>query len=92
MLRTSDVHIGAPHAGTSAELGKGVVMGSQALGPFKTLAMTQGGGRDTDTKKDYGEEDITSLMGFLNITTGNQLQDIWAYFQSAGSKNINICR
>ncbi len=31
-------------------------------------------------------------MGFSRVKRGNQLQDIWAYFQSAGTKNVDICR
>ncbi len=60
----------------AAELSKGVAMGLHAHGPFKTLALHQGGLVDTDGKQGYGEEDIVTLMGFLHVKKGSQLQDI----------------
>ena len=76
----------------AAELGKGVAMGLHALGPFKSPSLTQGGGADNDSKQGYGEEDITALMGFSHVKKGSKLQDIWTYFHTMRSKNINICR
>jgi hypothetical protein len=32
------------------------------------------------------------LIGFSHVTKGEQLQDIWSYFQAAGTKNLDICR
>jgi hypothetical protein len=92
--------MGAPLAGTSAEvpaqfaaeLGRGVALGLHALGQFKTPSMAQGGLGDADSKTGYGEEDIAALMGFLHIKKGNQLQDIWSYFQFSRGKNINVCQ
>ncbi len=63
-----------------------------ALSPFKTHAGTSGGLGEADTKKGYGEEDIVALMGFSHVTKGKQLQDIWFYFQAAGTKNLDICQ
>jgi hypothetical protein len=96
----TEVCRGAPLAGSTgdvpanfaAELGKRVALGLHTLSPFKTPAMAQGGLGDTETKKGYGEEDITALMGFSHVKKGHQLQDIWYYFQSAGVKNIDICQ
>jgi hypothetical protein len=100
-MDTTEACMGAPLAGTAAEvlahfaaeLGKGVALGLHALGgPFKTPAMAQGGTGDANSKKGYGEEDITALMGLLHIKQGHQLQDIWSYFQSLGGKNIDVCQ
>jgi hypothetical protein len=76
----------------AAELGGGVALGLHALSPFKQQTGTGGGSGDADSKKGYGEEDIAALMGFSRVKRGDQLQDIWAYFQSAGTKNVDICR
>ncbi len=76
----------------ASELGQGVALGLHALSPFKTHAGTSGGPGEMDTKKGYGEEDIAALMGFSHVTKGKQLQDIWSYFQAAGTKNLDICR
>ncbi len=50
------------------------------------------GSGNAASKKGYGEEDIAALMGFSRVKRGDQLQDIWAYFQTAGTKNMDICR
>ncbi len=50
-----------------AELGKGVALGLMALGPLKTLLVTQGGTTDTNGKQLYEEEDIAAHMGFSNV-------------------------
>ena len=76
----------------AAELGKGVAMGLHALGPFKSPSMAQGGGFESDSKQGYGEEDIAALMGFSHVKKGSELQDIWTYFHTMRSKNIDICR
>ena len=76
----------------AAELGKGVAMGLQALGPFKSLSMAQGGGFESNSKQGYGEEDIAALMGFSHVKKGSELQDIWTYFHTMRSKNIDLCR
>jgi hypothetical protein len=76
----------------AAELGEGVAMGLQALGPCKSPSLTQGVGADSDSKQGYGEEDITALMGFSHLKKGSKLQDIWTYFHTMWSKNIDICR
>jgi hypothetical protein len=76
----------------AAELGKGVAMGLHVLGPFKLSSLTQGGGADSDSKQGYGEEDITALMGFSHVKKGSELQDIWTYFHTMRSKNIDLCR
>ncbi len=76
----------------AAELGKGVAIGLHALGPFKTLALHQGGLADADGKQGYGEEDIVVLMSFLHVKKGSQLQDIWTYFQSLQAKTSMSAR
>jgi hypothetical protein len=83
-------HPGVPMAGTStqvlghfaAELGKGVALGLQALGPFKPSTGNQGGVTEANSKQMYGEENIAALMGFSHVQKGSNLQDIWMYFQS----------
>jgi hypothetical protein len=92
-------HPGVPMAGTSAqvpghfaaELGKGVALGLQALGPFKPLTGNQGGVMEADSKQMYGEEDIAALMGFSHVRKGSNLQDIRMYFQSLRGKNLDVC-
>jgi hypothetical protein len=88
---------GAKHAGMvpqnfAAELGRGVALRLHALSPFKQQAGLGVGSGDADSKKGYGEEDIAALMGFSRVKRGDQLQDIWAYLQTAGTKNVDICR
>jgi hypothetical protein len=75
-----------------AELGKGVVLGLKALGPMKTPLVTLGGTTYTNNKQLYGEEDIAALMAFSNVRAGNQLQDIWAYFNTSRGKSIDVYR
>jgi hypothetical protein len=92
-------HPGVPMAGTSAQvpghfaadLGKGVALGLQALGPFKPLTGSQGGVTEADSKQMYGEEDIAALMGFSHIRKESDLQDIWMYFQSLQGENLDVC-
>jgi hypothetical protein len=38
----------------AADLGKGVAMGLQALGQFKTPSVMQGGGFESESKQGYG--------------------------------------
>ncbi len=77
----------------AAELGKGVAMGLHALGPFKLPSLTQGGGgADSDSKQGYGKEVIAALMGFSHVRKGSKLQEIWTYFHTMRSKNIDVCR
>jgi hypothetical protein len=76
----------------AAKLGKGVALCLHALRPLKTPAMHQSGLADADGKQGYREEDIVVLMGFLHVKKGNQLQDIWTYFQSLRGKSIDVCR
>jgi hypothetical protein len=97
---TTEACMGVPLAGTSAEvpaqfaaeLGRGVALGLHTLGPFKTPSMAQGGLGDADSKTGYGEVDIAALMGFWHAKKGNQLQDIWSYFQSLRGNNIDVCQ
>ena len=67
-------------------------MGLNALGPFKSLSMAKGGGFESNSKQGYREEDISALMGFSHVKKGSKLQDIWTYFHTMRSKNINVCR
>jgi hypothetical protein len=76
----------------ATELGKGVALGLHALGPYKQQTGAGGGMGDTDTKKGYGDEDVAALMGFSRVKRGDQLQDIWAYFQATGTKSVDVCR
>ena len=76
----------------AAELGKGVAMGLQALGQFKTPSVMQGGGFESESKQGYGEEDIAALMGFSHVKKRSNLQDIWTYFHTMQDKNIDFCR
>ena len=47
-----------------------------------------GGGNESDSKPLYGEKDIATLMGFLHVKKGSDLQDIWTYFQALKGKNL----
>ena len=76
----------------AAELGKGVAMGLQAFGPFKTPLTAQGGGFESKSKQGYGEEDIAALMGISHVKKGSNLQDNWTYFHTMRDKNIDFCR
>ena len=77
----------------ATEVGKGVALGLHALSPFKHQAGAgMGGVGETDLKKGYGDEDVAALMGFSRVKRGDQLQDIWAYFQTTGMKNVDVCR
>ncbi len=76
----------------AAELGKGVAMGLHTLGQFKLPSIAQEGGLESNSKQGYREEDIAALMGFSHVKKGSELQDIWTYFHTMRSKNINVCR
>jgi hypothetical protein len=80
------------HSQFAAELGQGVVLGLQALGPLKPSVGNQGGGGESKSKPLYTEEDITVLMGFSLVKRGSNLQDIWTYFQMSKGKNLDVCQ
>ncbi len=96
---SSSPHPGMPLAGTSTqvpghfavELGKGVALSLQALGPLKPSTGNQGGVTEADSKQMYGEDNIAALMAFSHVRKGSNLQDIWMYFQSLLGKNLDAC-
>ncbi len=92
MGATMVVNLAQGPAQFAAELGKGVAMGLQAFGPFKTPLTAQGGGFESKSKQGYGEEDIAALMGISHVKKGSDLQDIWTYFHTMRDKNIDFCR
>jgi hypothetical protein len=65
-------------------------MGLKSLGPIKPPATVQGGHTNMDMKQGYSDEDIAALMGFSHVKHGNQLPNIWEYFNSYRGKSINI--
>jgi hypothetical protein len=59
------------------------------VGHLHREAANIGGGYDNEGGKGYTKDDITTLMGFARVYSGNNLPDIWELFNSTKSKNID---
>jgi hypothetical protein len=76
----------------AADLSKGLAMRLELLGPLKSPTLLKGGHTDMDTKQEYSDEDIATIMGFAHVKHGNQLSTILDYLNSYRGKSINIVR
>ena len=76
----------------AADISKWVALGPKALGGPLTTGHVQGPPKEGEEKTCYTDDNIAAIMGFLHVQREDQVQPIWATFNNAKQKNLDVFR